>query len=73
MARKGKVVAVYGPVVDVQFSQDGLLPGIYEVIHTSTYYGDKLILEVIEHRENNVCRCIALSQTYGLQRNSEVI
>jgi len=73
MARKGKVVAVYGPVVDVQFSKDDLLPGIYEIIHTSTYYGDKLILEVIEHRENNVCRCIALSQTYGLQRNSEVI
>ncbi len=111
MARKGKVVAVYGPVVDVQFTppenpaplqrgfvtgpaiyggddknkgvkapsfltgftQEGLLPGIYEAVEATTCQANKVILEIVEHRENNVCRCIALGQTYGLQRNSEVV
>lgn len=73
MSKIGKVVAVYGPVVDVQFESDVSIPSIYEIIRTDSYYGHKIILEVIEHRENNICRCISLSSTYGLQRNSKVL
>jgi F-type H+-transporting ATPase subunit beta len=68
---KGKIVAVYGPVVDVGFKNVKLLPGIYETVSVSTYDGKEVILEVVEHRENNICRCIALGPTYGLQRNSD--
>jgi F-type H+-transporting ATPase subunit beta len=69
---KGKITAVYGPVVDVTFKNVELLPGIYEVLDAKTYDGKEVVLEVVEHRENNVCRCIALGPTYGLQKNSDV-
>ena len=66
---EGKVVAVYGAVVDAQFSNSSL-PGIHEVIKTYNFDGMEIILEVIEHREPNICRCIALTSTFGLVRNS---
>jgi len=66
---KGKAIAIFGSVVDVQFDSDKL-PTIYEVIHASTFDGRQITLEVVEHHEPNICRCIALNFTYGLQRNS---
>ncbi|MCX5713206.1 MAG: F0F1 ATP synthase subunit beta, partial [Candidatus Omnitrophica bacterium] len=66
---KGKIVAVYGSVVDVQFEAEKL-PIIYEIIKASTIDGKDVVLEVAEHREPNICRCISLNYTYGLQRNS---
>ncbi|MDD5594753.1 MAG: F0F1 ATP synthase subunit beta [Candidatus Omnitrophica bacterium] len=66
---KGKIVAVYGSVVDVSFDCEKL-PAIYEVLNTNTLDGEEVVLEVIEHHEPNICRCIALNFTYGLQRNS---
>ena len=71
--KKGSIVAVYGPVVDVQFANEVVPPGIYEVVEVVTYYGNKIVLEIVEHKDNNLCRCIALGPTYGLQRNAEVI
>jgi len=66
---KGKIIAVYGSVVDVSFDTEKL-PAIYEVLNTATLDGERVVLEVIEHHEPNICRCIALNFTYGLQRNS---
>ncbi|MDD4908968.1 MAG: F0F1 ATP synthase subunit beta [Candidatus Omnitrophica bacterium] len=66
---EGKIVAVYGAVVDVQFSNSSL-PGIHEIVKTYNFDGMEIILEVIEHREPNICRCIALTSTFGLVRNS---
>ena len=65
----GKIIAVYGSVVDVEF-QNQALPVIYEVIKALTFDGMEVVLEVIEHHEPNICRCIALTSTYGLRRNS---
>ncbi len=65
----GKIVAVYGSVVDVQFDSERL-PGIYEVINAAAIDGTEVVLEVVEHHEPNLCRCIALKPTYGLQRNA---
>jgi len=66
---KGKVVGVYGSVVDVQF--DGVsLPVISEALKAVSFNGNEIILEVVEHYESNICRCIALNPTYGLRRNS---
>ncbi len=73
MDKKGKLVAVNGPVVDVQFLGKCVLPGIYEIMEVTTYQGEKVILEVAEHRSSNICRCIALGPTYGLKRNADVI
>ena len=66
---EGRVVAVYGSVVDVQF-KDQDLPVIYEIINAKTFKGESVVLEVLEHHSPDICRCIALSPTYGLRRNS---
>jgi F-type H+-transporting ATPase subunit beta len=73
MEDKGKVIGVYGPIVDIQFQDNTLLPGIHEILVTKNYSSQEVFLEIIEHKENNVCRCIALSPTYGLQRNTPVM
>lgn len=65
---KGKIVAIFGSVVDVQF-ETSVLPAIYETIKATTFDGSDVTLEVVEHHEPNICRCIALNFTYGLQRN----
>jgi len=65
---KGRIISVYGSVVDVQFEAEKL-PIIYEIIETLTIDNNKVILEVVEHHEPKICRCIALNFTYGLRRN----
>ena len=67
--KEGKVVAVYGSVVDVQF-KDQTLPVIYEVLKAATFSGEEIVLEVLEHHDPDIARCIALTPTYGLRRNS---
>lgn len=77
MERKGKIIAVRGPIVDVRFPANETAPGLYEIIEANNYYGQRVVLEVVEYLNkrsgdiDNVTRCIALTSTYGLQRNSE--
>lgn len=66
---QGKVTAVYGSAVDVQFDNVAL-PSIYEILTCVTLDNTEVVLEVIEHHQPNICRCIALNFTYGLCRNS---
>ncbi|MCP4649657.1 MAG: F0F1 ATP synthase subunit beta [PVC group bacterium] len=68
----GKIVAVYGPVVDVQFPSKKAIAGIHEIVMAKNYRDEEVVLEVIEHKLDNICRCIALSFTYGLRRNTSV-
>ena len=49
------------------------LPVIYEVIKVNTYRDEEVVLEVFEHRQPNICRCIAITSTFGLKRNSSCI
>ena len=63
----GRIIAVEGPVVDVQFGQGQDLPNLYEAIDTRNFNGEKITLEVVEHLENNVARCVALGTTLNLQ------
>lgn len=65
----GKIIAVYGSVVDVRFETERL-PLMNEVINAANYQGNKIVLEVVEHRAGSICRCIALTSTLGLKRNS---
>ncbi len=69
----GHVVAVSGPVVDVRFDSHDEMPAIYEVMSLKTCEAKDVVLEVAEHRDNDICRCIALAPTYGIQRNSPVM
>jgi len=67
---KGRIIAVYGSVVDVQFENEASLAVIYEIIKTNTFDNKEVVMEVIEHHQSNICRCIALTSTYGLRRNT---
>lgn len=67
---KGKVVAVIGAVVDVQF--DGELPFILNALEV-TDRKPRLVLEVAQHLGENVVRTIAMDGTEGLVRGQEVI
>jgi len=68
--RKGKVIAVQGPVVDVQFEAVEDMPDMHETILTKTFDGRELTLLVAEHLEGNIARCVSLSSTLNLQRNA---
>lgn len=71
--KPGRVIAVQGPVVDVRFDSEDDMPNLYEVIKTKTFDGRVVTLEVAEHIEGNIARCIALASTLNLQYNSPAL
>ncbi len=71
--KKGYIISVQGPVVDVRFDSEQDIPGIYENINTETVDGKRVILEVAEHLQGNIARCISINSTFNLQRNAVVI
>ena len=68
---KGKVVQVIGTVVDIEFPPDQL-PAIYNAVAIPRG-NESLLLEVQQHIGNNWVRCLALSQTDGLERGVDAI
>ncbi|MFC1631108.1 F0F1 ATP synthase subunit beta [Candidatus Omnitrophota bacterium] len=78
--KKGKVIAIQGPIVLVKFPQQAhFAPRIYEILETKTYTGQRVVLEVVEHLSRRagdlemIVKCIPLTGIFGLQRNAEVI
>jgi len=71
--REGKVIAVQGPVVDVQFVAIEDMPDLHETIHTKTFDKREVTLLVAEHLEGNIARCVSLASTLNLQRNAAAI
>ena len=69
--KKGKIVQVMGPVVDVEFEDDDL-PYIKDALEVD-YNGQKCIMEVSQHIGNHTVRCVMLSASEGLYRDMEVI
>lgn len=67
-----KVIAVYGSVVDVQFPLGVGLPVVSTMLRVCASQGEDIGLQVVEHRGDNVCRCVALGFTYGVGRNMRV-
>ena len=69
--RTGRVEQIIGPVVDVVFEgQD--LPEIYHALEIDRGKQGRLVLEVQQHRGNDVVRTIAMDSTDGLVRGTEV-
>ena len=68
--RVGRVTQIIGPVVDVEF-EAGELPEINHALEIERE-GARLVLEVQQHRGNNVVRTIAMATTDGLVRGTEV-
>lgn len=69
--KKGKIVQVMGPVVDVLFEEDEL-PYIKDALEV-TCEGKRLVMEVAQHIGDNTVRCIMLAASEGLCRDMEVI
>lgn len=68
--KKGRVVAVQGPVVDVKFVSVEDMPDMNETIATTTFDKREVTLLVAEHLEGNIARCVSLGSTLNLQRNA---
>ena len=69
--KKGKIVQVMGPVVDVEFEDDDL-PYIKDALEVDNN-GQKCIMEVSQHIGNHTVRCVMLSASEGLYRDMEVL
>ena len=67
--KKGSIVQVSGPVVDVSFPEGGL-PGIREAL-TVTVEGAVRVMEVAQHIDRETVRCVMLSGSEGLARGME--
>merc|ERR1719247_1017383 len=69
-ANAGKITAVIGAVVDVQF--DGELPQILNSLEVQDH-DIRVVLEVAQHLGENTCRTIAMDATEGLKRGQGVV
>jgi len=67
---KGKIVAVIGAVVDVQFTEG--LPPILNALEVGGRTS-RLVLEVAQHLGENTVRTIAMDGTEGLVRGQDVV
>ncbi|KAK9746223.1 ATP synthase alpha/beta family, nucleotide-binding domain [Popillia japonica] len=67
---KGKVVAVIGAVVDVQFEDN--LPPILNALEVQNRT-PRLVLEIAQHLGENTVRTIAMDGTEGLVRGQQVL
>ncbi len=70
---RGKIIAIIGPVVDVQFEKK--IPQIYNAITVKSEYQDEeypvevdATMEVMEELGNNMVRCVSMTATEGLVR-----
>ena len=64
---QGKIIAIDGPVVDVQFDTGQTLALLHEVVETKNFYGHTIVMKVCEHLNDNTVRCISLGSTVHLQ------
>jgi F-type H+-transporting ATPase subunit beta len=65
----GRVIAITGPVVDVEFPA-GQLPAIFNAVRIGTT-AEPVVCEVQQHLGNNWVRAVAMSTTDGLARGTE--
>lgn len=68
--KKGRIVQVMGPVVDVEFENGGL-PYIKEALEVMNG-GNRCVMEVAQHIGHNTVRCVMLASSEGLCRDMEV-
>jgi F-type H+-transporting ATPase subunit beta len=67
----GRVIAITGPVVDVEFPA-GALPDIFNAVRIERADGD-VVCEVQSHLGNNWVRAVAMTSTDGMARGAKAI
>jgi len=74
MSNTGKISQVIGPVVDVNFNQEGAkLPKIFDALHVKKPDGQTVVLEVQQHLGENTVRTVAMDSSEGLVRGAEAL
>ncbi|CAN5662763.1 F0F1 ATP synthase subunit beta [soil metagenome] len=68
----GSVIAITGPVVDMEFPQ-GHLPAIFNAVEIQREGDEPLVCEVQQHLGNNWVRTVAMATTDGLARGITVV
>ena len=71
----GKIIQVIGPVIDVDFTESGDLPKIYDALqitHEVNGQTIKVVMEVQQHLGDNIVRTVAMTTSDGLKRNMAV-
>ena len=68
----GEIIAVSGPVVDVEF-EEGEIPGIREALTVKMSSGEEKVMEVAQHVDMHTVRCIMLAESEGLSRGMKVL
>ena len=73
----GKVIAIVGPTVDVEFPE-GQLPPIYQALRIAEQESSSsekvdIVIEIALHLGENRVRCVAMSTTDGLVRGMTVV
>jgi F-type H+-transporting ATPase subunit beta len=69
---EGKILQVFGPVVDVQFPE-GHMPALYNAITlVDKASAIDLVLEVAQQLGNSTARCVSMSTTDGVRRGMPV-
>ena len=71
IARLGRIAALRGPVLDVEFDE-GPLPAVNEALRVDASSGP-LVAEVQSHIDDRTVRAVALQPTSGLARNVGVM
>jgi len=71
ISQKGKVVAVRGPIVDIKFVDEAILPSMFEIITAKAVDGSEVVMEAVELLKGHIVRCICLTLNMGLRRNAE--
>src|SRR5512132_2145358 len=67
----GHVIAITGPVVDIEFPP-GKLPAIFNAVEILRE-GQSLVCEVQQHLGNNWVRSVSMTTTDGLARGTEAV
>ena len=68
----GKISQVIGPVVDIKF-EEGQLPALKNAIEVIKSEDETVVVEVAQHIGDDIVRCIAMSATDGLVRDTKCI
>src|SRR3989339_4837 len=69
----GKITQIIGPVVDVTFPSDTVLPALYHALEVKIANDERLTLEVAAHIGSHTVRTISMGSTDGLERGTDVI
>ena len=69
----GKISQIIGPVIDVTFDENVVLPNIYDALEVQGPQGEKIVLECQQDIGESTIRTVAMDTTDGLSRGMDAV